>query len=589
MVNVGYQLDDQKIIDYELWEVPGLPMPIRGPAFELNPGEYVAAIGAAQTFGRFTELPYCEDLAKRTGANFLNLGFSGAGPTFFTDRSVLMDLINKSRFTVIQVMSGRSVSNSSFAVQENQGIVVPRWGRTNQTPTFAENAYAEYLEKMSKADAIQLRTEIRLTYIDKMRELIRAIHVPKVLLYWSTRSPEYGDGLNSVHDYWGGFPHFVNQAVVDELSSEVDYCVEAITDEGLPQPLVYKDTGEPYEMWSADKFPNVPRRDANFYYPSPQMHKKAADLLLPVVTKLASSPPPVRESPRPAPLSSSVDKKRHVLVHFHIFKCAGMSVDSMLSRSFGDGFESFDLDSETICIDERTLLDRIERNPRLEAISCHQLRPPISGNALIRLHPFLFLRDPIDRVHSLYYYERMGVRRQTSTQIHTIKANELNFRQFVEWCLEKPGSAAPIANYQTRVCSVWRNGSTQEDWDNTWADERNLRQALGFLSTLLFVGVVEKFAECIHELVATYKYLFPELQPMIVQENTTREHSALPLAERHTIIRNALGEALYYRLMRHNALDIALYKYASERLSKKVASPPARFEMGLIQAAGGLS
>jgi hypothetical protein len=262
-------------------------------------------------------------------------------------------------------------------------------------------------------------------------------------------------------------------------------------------------------------------------------------------------------------------------VHFHIFKCAGMSVDSLLSQSFGDGFESLDLDSESVCVDERSLLDHIRRNPGLEAISCHQLRPPISGDGSVRLHPFLFLRDPIDRVHSLYYYERMGVRRQTSTQIHTIKANELGFREFVEWCLQSPGTAAPIANYQTRVCSVLRNGSTQEDWDKTWADEGNLRQALGFLSTLLFVGVVEMFAECIHELVSTYRYLFPVLQPLVFQENTTREHSALPLAERHTIIRNELGEPLFCKLLRRNALDLVLYKYASERLGRKIVSPPS--------------
>jgi hypothetical protein len=137
-----------------------------------------------------------------------------------------------------------------------------------------------------------------------------------------------------------------------------------------------------------------------------------------------------------------------------------------------------------------------------------------------------------------------------------------------------PGSAAPIANYQTRVCSVLRNGSTQEDWDNTWADERNLKQALGFLSTLLFVGVVERFAEGIQELFATYKYLFPALQPLIFHENTTRIHSTLPLAVRHAIIRNELGETLFCRLLRHNALDLALYKYASERFDRRVASPP---------------
>jgi hypothetical protein len=210
------------------------------------------------------------------------------------------------------------------------------------------------------------------------------------------------------------------------------------------------------------------------------------------------------------------------------------------------------------------------QNPGLEAIACHQLRPPLCGDGSIQLHPFLFLRDPIDRVHSLYYYERMDLRRETSDHIHTVKANELDFREFVEWCLELPGTAAPIANYQTRVCSSPRTGSTQDDWDNTWTDERDLKAALRFLSTLRFVGIVERFAEGIEELAATFKYLFPSIRPMVVHENSTREHRDLPIAVRHYIIQNQLGNALFERLLRHNALDMALYKYASDRFAKKV-------------------
>jgi hypothetical protein len=270
-------------------------------------------------------------------------------------------------------------------------------------------------------------------------------------------------------------------------------------------------------------------------------------------------------STRPSPRASFADGKRHVLVHFHIFKNAGMSVDRLLYESFGTGFQAYDPEDTETCIGERDVLEYLRSKSDVVAIAGHQLRFPLSGDTSIQLHPFLFLRDPIDRAHSIYYYERMDVRRETSNLPLTRKANELDFRQFVQWCLDRPGNGAPITNYQTRVCSILHNGSCAPDW-YVWTNEINLRQALGFLSMLPFVGIVERFSESIDALVADYKYLFPMLRDVKFRENTTREHSSFPLERRHEIIRNELGGDLFRLLVGHNALDMELYRYGWQRL-----------------------
>ncbi len=419
------------------------------------------------------------------------------------------------------------------------------------------------MERQPVQEFVRLRAEIRLNYIEKMQQLMAAIRVPKILLYWSTRTPDYVSGTVHLGEFWGEFPHFVNQAVIDELRPLADEYVEVVTKEGLPQPLRHKETGEPYEVFPADRFPGVSRRDANSYYPSPEMHRRAADALWPAARRLAAA----GESPG-KPVSPSRRGKRNVLVHFHIFKNAGMSFDRLLLESFGDKFEAFDPEQADACIDERGVIDYVRTRPDVSAVACHQLRPPLAGDADIQLHPVVFLRDPIDRVRSIFAYETMPERRQTSSLTHTLKANELGFRGFIEWCLSHPGCGSPICNYQTRVCSMFQNGSVERDW-RSWTDERSLRDALGFFSTLPCIGIVEQFEKSVDSIVENYRHLFPTLRNAVFHENRMQYDSALSVEQKHEIVRQELGDPLFHALAKYNALDLELYRYATERLNAR--------------------
>src|SRR5690606_29028740 len=126
-----------------------------------------------------------------------------------------------------------------------------------EKPLFAEFAYAELIKKLAPEDLVQLRTETRMTYIDQMRELLGRIKVPKILLYWSTRQPNYAESTTNVGSYMGAFPHFVNDDVIDALEPHADEVIRVVGGAGLPQPLVDRETGEPVEMWPEDKFPLI--------------------------------------------------------------------------------------------------------------------------------------------------------------------------------------------------------------------------------------------------------------------------------------------------------------------------------------------
>ena len=108
-----YQQLDQDYFDYDLQALPEIPeQKFRGPAFDRR-RPYVACIGGAQTFGRFCTRPYPAYLSGLCDFQFLNLGVGGAGPRLF-DTPRYLGYLNNAEFVIVQVLAGRSESNSLF-------------------------------------------------------------------------------------------------------------------------------------------------------------------------------------------------------------------------------------------------------------------------------------------------------------------------------------------------------------------------------------------------------------------------------------------------------------------------------------------
>jgi hypothetical protein len=547
MVNRGYQNDDARLYDYQLWDIGNLLA--RGPAIDLSK-PYFSAVGAAQTFGRFVDYPFPSALGAALDIQVLNLGMSGAGPSFFLERSHLIELINKGRFAIIQMFSARSLSNTYAITGANQGTLILRC-EPDQPAQFAEIVYQKLLETLSPLDLVRLRVENRMVYISEMKTLLERIKVPKILLYWSTRTPNYREATTDLSAYWGAFPHFVNNDVVHALSPMADEIVEVVGDAGLPQPLFEKTTGKPFEMWSAEKFPNIRFRTSNLYYPSPEMNAQAAEILLPYCKRVLGG-------------SRMTDKHgaqrqlpRKVLIHFHIFKNAGTTIDRSLERSFGQRLLKIDAPDISIALRFSDLVPRLPTRVERTAVSCHQIRFPFPAEQDLLSFPLLFLRHPILRAQSIYDYERMDGRAGTSNSPHTKKANEVEFADWVEWCLSSQLQSGPISNYQTRVCSDVNNGAEFDHWKEKVALE-NLYQALQNLQGAQ-VGIVEDFQSSLVRIERALKNDFPELSLLNFVENAN-DGSLKPPSRRIEEVRHRLGDVTFRRLCEANEFDMVLYE-----------------------------
>ena len=89
---------------------------------------------------------------------------------------------------------------------------------------------------------------------------------------------------------------------------------------------------------------------------------------------------------------------RFLILHYHIFKNAGTTVENLLQKSFPLSFARFEGDGRDAQLSAAELLEFVREHPELQAISSHHLRYPRPSAPGFVFFDLLFLRDPIDRL-----------------------------------------------------------------------------------------------------------------------------------------------------------------------------------------------
>jgi hypothetical protein len=284
---LAYQERDHEIVDYHLYRDEKTGLWLRGPKpGRLEKGRYIACIGAAQTFGCFSDNPFPQRLQEALGLPVVNYGMGGAGPSFFLQQEKIFGLLNKSVCTIVQVMSGRSESNSVF----DTGGLAYITRRSDGRRMGARAAYQSLLRRkmiFGRKELKQIIAETRETWVQNYKSLIAKIDTPVVLFWFAKREPDYRERYVHVSTLLGGFPHLVSREMLETIKNEADDYAQCVTERGMPQRLMSRFTGKPAKV-----DPGRPRKDLrgrhwthNFYYPSPEMHEEAAEILAPVCKK----------------------------------------------------------------------------------------------------------------------------------------------------------------------------------------------------------------------------------------------------------------------------------------------------------------
>jgi hypothetical protein len=245
---------------------------------------------------------------------------------------------------------------------------------------------------------------------------------------------------------------------------------------------------------------------------------------------------------------------RHVIIHYHIFKNAGSTIDSILNRNFNSQCGSIEGRNPWDTVSPDAVLNYARANPAMKAVSSHQARLPVPAAADLVVHPLLVLRHPIDRVGSVYSFERRQPPDSPSLGVKIAQTHDL--AGYVRWRLTE-GNGCVIRNFQTVHLSGREN-----DMRTARATDHDLTVALDRLSQLAYFGVVELFEESMcklnYYLAAHFDNM--DLSHDVINQSPERKES---LEERLQQIANALGPDLHQELQEKNELDLQLYDTAN--------------------------
>jgi len=247
---------------------------------------------------------------------------------------------------------------------------------------------------------------------------------------------------------------------------------------------------------------------------------------------------------------------RTIIVHYHLFKNAGTTVDSILERNFtGDQHAHVEGPLPWSTVQPQQILQFAIDNPSVRAISSHHARLPLPQHPSIQFVPILFIRHPIDRFASVYEFERRQPEDSLSPSV--VIARNGGLADFARWALSKDATAA------CRNFHVVHLANAQTDMRTARATHEDYETALARLESLPFFGIVDEFDESMARIQQQLNPHFGEIATDYLNQNVTPGRHAT-LDERLAHIEKELGESLYRDLLECNALDLLLYNQAKK-------------------------
>lgn len=227
---------------------------------------------------------------------------------------------------------------------------------------------------------------------------------------------------------------------------------------------------------------------------------------------------------------------RTIILHYHLFKNAGTSVDLLLNKNFPKQWVTKEF-PERGGNNSALLEDWIRRTPHARAYSTHTALGPAPRVDDVQIISVLFLRNPVERIRSAYHFER--------TQEADTWGAKLAKTEDLEGYIK-----ARIARPRDRQC---QNFQTERLASMSPGPEPELVRATRALESLSVVGVVEHFEASLQRLGAAITPHFPAFSVDVVHANSSKSGN-----------KAGIGPELMQLLRDENADDFALWNKAKK-------------------------
>jgi len=251
---------------------------------------------------------------------------------------------------------------------------------------------------------------------------------------------------------------------------------------------------------------------------------------------------------------------RFVLLHYHFFKNAGTTIEEILAHSFYENYARLDTEDFDGSVSQQQLVSYLQRYPRMRAVSSHQFRYPVPQAPGYIFLDLCFLRNPIDRIRSMYdYFREKPVPGEPASEL----AREGPVGAFVAGLVEH--HAYRVSNVQVNLLA---NGIVNDP-----PVETDLIRATEVMLKTSFLGVVD----CFHEsLVAGQHFIRPVFPNLALAQQPANVSGGLENAMQARVekFRQACDADVYAELVRLNTLDSELVNRARAEVRRRFSMVP---------------
>lgn len=242
---------------------------------------------------------------------------------------------------------------------------------------------------------------------------------------------------------------------------------------------------------------------------------------------------------------------RKVILHYHLFKNAGTSLDAAFKENFkGDEWVTAEFPGQPV--KNREMVKQwIIDNPQAKCFSSHTaiLPPPkIEG---VEVLPVIFMRHPIDRIASAYAFEK----KQGGDSFGAVLARNTDFKGYVETRLSLPHDRQCRNFHMQRFATMFGEKQGTE-----------FERAKMAVEKLPFVGIVEDFAGSLERLEALLIQEDIQDISLVPKEHNVSRGVKKSLDEKLQDIKENLTEGAWDELIQANSEDVNLYKLLIDKI-----------------------
>lgn len=257
----------------------------RGPKAELN-GNYIACLGGVETFGRFMPSPYPSLIAEAIDVPCVNLGANHAGPEFYLEDQVVLEIARKASVVVMELPSCSMVSNPFYRVhpRRNDRIVEIMRSLRGLYPDvdFTEFHFINHmLETLLRRDAVRfipVLHGLQTAWLEKVSRLIEHLDGHVILMWLSRVKPPQHRAMKLDHE-----PLFVSSEMIAQIVARTGVRFERV----IPSKFALEHDGQGmvYDPLNIITVKTMLGSGA---------HLEVTEHLLPVISELYEMPVPRR-------------------------------------------------------------------------------------------------------------------------------------------------------------------------------------------------------------------------------------------------------------------------------------------------------